>query len=166
MKAVESASAAIIAEPAGMRFHRPGWSPPRWGAPALGILPTQSGATGKFKGEPLGAGENAIQPTHKEFEARVVIVPDLDADGQVETCTEYYDRLIMPNGARTPYADDPRRSAIGLAVGVRQHVMASGLREQRRLPLGIELDGAVSIGCRPDQALFHGHDPSNRFAIS
>ncbi|UGY16295.1 ester cyclase [Bradyrhizobium septentrionale] len=65
-------------------------------------------ATGTFDGEPLGAGENAIQPTHKRFKARVVIVLDLDDDGQVKTCTEYYDRSIMPDGATTPYADDPR----------------------------------------------------------
>jgi hypothetical protein len=65
-------------------------------------------AKGTFNGEPLGAGKNAIQPTHKPFEARVVIVLDLDADGQVKTCTEYYDTVMMPNGGKGPYADDPR----------------------------------------------------------
>jgi steroid delta-isomerase-like uncharacterized protein len=65
-------------------------------------------ATGTFNGEPLGAGKNLIQPTHREFKARVVIVLDLDVDGQVKTCTEYYDSATMPLGAKAPYADDPR----------------------------------------------------------
>jgi ketosteroid isomerase-like protein len=65
-------------------------------------------ATGTFNGDPLGAGNNAVQPTNREFTARVVIVLDLDADGQVETCTEYYDTVMMPNGGKGPYADDPR----------------------------------------------------------
>jgi len=37
-----------------------------------------------------------------------VIVLDLDADGKVETCTEYYDTVMMPNGGKGPYADDSR----------------------------------------------------------
>ena len=65
-------------------------------------------ATGTFNGEPLGAGKNTIHPTHKEFKARVVIVLDLDPDGQVKVCTEYYDSVMMPNGGKGPYADDPR----------------------------------------------------------
>lgn len=64
--------------------------------------------TGTFNGEPLGAGENTLQPTHRPFKARAVIVLDLDADGLVRCCTEYYDRSIMPAGIKTPYADDPR----------------------------------------------------------
>jgi uncharacterized protein (TIGR02246 family) len=65
-------------------------------------------ATGTFNGAPLGAGKNTIQPTNRPFKARVVIVLDLDADGQVQSCTEYYDSNIMPLGGKGPYADDPR----------------------------------------------------------
>lgn len=64
--------------------------------------------TGSFNGEPLGVGESALRPTHKQFKARVVIVLDLNADGLVKSCTEYYDRAIMPCGEKAPYADDPR----------------------------------------------------------
>ena len=65
-------------------------------------------ATGTFNGEPLGAGKNAIYPTNKEFKARVVILLDFDADGQVNTCTEYFDSNMMPLGGKGPYADNPR----------------------------------------------------------
>lgn len=64
--------------------------------------------TGTFDGEPLGAGENMMQPTNRPFKARAVIVLDLDENGLVKCCTEYYDRSIMPMGVKTPYADDPR----------------------------------------------------------
>lgn len=64
--------------------------------------------TGTFNGEPLGSGENTMQPTNLPFKARAVIVLDLDENGLVKCCTEYYDRSIMPMGVKTPYADDPR----------------------------------------------------------
>ena len=64
--------------------------------------------TGTFDGEPLGVGENAVQPTNRPFKARVAIVLDLDEGGLVKCCTEYYDRSIMPMGVKAPYADDPR----------------------------------------------------------
>lgn len=64
--------------------------------------------TGTFDGESLGAGENLMQPTHRAFKARAVIILDLDENGLVKCCTEYYDRSIMPMGVKTPYADVPR----------------------------------------------------------
>jgi SnoaL-like domain len=63
--------------------------------------------TGTFNGEPLGAGEKAVQPTNRPFKARAVIVLDLDENGLVTCCTEYYDHSIMPMGVEAPYADDP-----------------------------------------------------------
>ena len=64
--------------------------------------------TGTFTGEPLGSSENPIQPTHRPFKARAVIVLDLDENGFVKCCTEYYDRSIMPMGVKTPFADNQR----------------------------------------------------------
>ena len=65
-------------------------------------------ATGTFDGEPLGAGENALHPTNRPFKARGIVVLDLDADGLIQCCTEYYDRSIMPMGVKAPYADNPQ----------------------------------------------------------
>ena len=65
-------------------------------------------ATGTFSGEPLGAGENALLPTNRPFKARGIVVLDLDADGFIQCCTEYYDRSIMPMGVKAPYADNPQ----------------------------------------------------------
>ncbi|MFD8000463.1 nuclear transport factor 2 family protein [Streptomyces mirabilis] len=64
--------------------------------------------TGTFDGEPLGpGGGKSVQPTNRPFKARVVIVLDIDENGLVACCTEYYDRSIMPLGEETPYSDDP-----------------------------------------------------------
>ena len=64
--------------------------------------------TGTFTGESLGSSEKPMQPTHRPFKARAVIVLDLDENGLVKCCTEYYDRSIMPMGVKTPFSDNPR----------------------------------------------------------
>ncbi|MBN3782865.1 ester cyclase [Burkholderia sp. Ac-20345] len=63
-------------------------------------------AEGTFSGESLGAGERIILPTHQSFRARGLIVLDYDESGQVISCTEYYDRSIMPCGEKPPFDDD------------------------------------------------------------
>ena len=63
--------------------------------------------TGTFTGEPLGSSESPMQPTHRAFKARAVIVLDLNENGLVKFCTEYYDRSIMPMGIKTPFSDNP-----------------------------------------------------------
>ncbi|MFD8000457.1 nuclear transport factor 2 family protein [Streptomyces mirabilis] len=58
--------------------------------------------TGTYSGEPIAAGEKHA-PTNRWFEARVAIVLDLDDNGLVKCCTEYYDHTIMPLGEETAY---------------------------------------------------------------
>jgi ketosteroid isomerase-like protein len=66
--------------------------------------------SGTFTGAPLGPGD-IIQPTHKPFKTRAILVLDFEANGLVKTCTAIYDSNIMPRGGKGPYADDP----LGLA---------------------------------------------------
>jgi hypothetical protein len=99
-----------------VRLHHQKWHAaiPDFGAKIERVLVDGLTATllyegwGTFNGKPLGMGENALQPTNRQFKARAVIILDLNESGLVKCCTEYYDRSVMPMGVKTPYADNPQ----------------------------------------------------------
>ena len=56
---------------------------------------------GTFSGADLAAGK--IKATSLPFRGRTCAVLELDDDGKIASCTEYYDRAIIPGGANPPF---------------------------------------------------------------
>lgn len=57
--------------------------------------------TGTFSGRALAEGR--MEATHRSFRAKAVTILDLNEQGKIERCVEYYDRLTMPAGQPTLY---------------------------------------------------------------
>ena len=51
------------------------------------------------------SGGGKRKPTFKSFRARAIAVLELNEDGQILACREYYDRSTMPIGDETPFDD-------------------------------------------------------------
>lgn len=62
------------------------------------VAVVQYKAQGRFDGSPLGTAERPLLPTMKSFNARGVVVVEVNQDGLITSTSDYYDRLIMPNG--------------------------------------------------------------------
>jgi uncharacterized protein (TIGR02246 family) len=68
---------------------------------AANAVIVQAHCTGTFSGDDLVGG--LLKATHKPFRCRTIAVLDLNEHHEIEWCTEYYDRSVMPGGASTPY---------------------------------------------------------------
>jgi ketosteroid isomerase-like protein len=56
---------------------------------------------GTFSGADLAGGK--MKATSLPFRGRTCAVLELDDDGKIACCTEYYDRAIIPGGAKPPF---------------------------------------------------------------
>jgi uncharacterized protein (TIGR02246 family) len=56
---------------------------------------------GTFSGADLAGGK--MQATSLPFRGRTCAVLELDDHGQIASCTEYYDRAIIPGGVKPPF---------------------------------------------------------------
>ena len=44
-----------------------------------------------------------MKATHPPFRGRTAAILEFDGRGEITTCTEYYDRAIIPGGAKPPF---------------------------------------------------------------
>src|SRR6516162_4627399 len=75
---------------------------------------------GTFSGADLAGGK--MKATSLPFRGRTCAVLELDDDGKIACCTEYYDRAIIPGGSQ----------AAVRSLGVRLHPWRSTTRSQLR----------------------------------
>jgi steroid delta-isomerase-like uncharacterized protein len=62
----------------------------------------QAVGQGTFSGRDLG---EIMKATSKPFRGRIVAVLELNSTGEITSCTEYYDRAIIPGGEKPPLDD-------------------------------------------------------------
>lgn len=72
------------------------------------LVVVQTLCTGVFSGADLAGGR--MKATGKPFRCRAITVLNLDSDRLIQTCTEYYDRGVMPGGAATLFDDLEEKS--------------------------------------------------------
>jgi uncharacterized protein (TIGR02246 family) len=58
---------------------------------------------GTFSGRDLAGGK--MKASSRPFRGRTVAILDLNSEGEITTCTEYYDRAIIPGGEKPPFDD-------------------------------------------------------------
>ena len=68
---------------------------------ANGAVIVQVIGEGTFSGADLAMGK--MKATSLPFRGRTAAVLELDDDGKIAWCTEYYDRAIIPGGAKPPF---------------------------------------------------------------
>jgi uncharacterized protein (TIGR02246 family) len=68
---------------------------------ADGAVTVQAICEGTFSGADLPGAK--MKATSLPFRARTCAVLELDDQGEIACCTEYYDRAIMPGGAKPPF---------------------------------------------------------------
>jgi uncharacterized protein (TIGR02246 family) len=68
---------------------------------ADGAVIVQVIGEGTFSGSNLAGGE--MKATSLPFRGRTCAVLELNDHGEIACCTEYYDRAIIPGGAKPPF---------------------------------------------------------------
>jgi len=68
---------------------------------ADGAIIVQVIGEGTFSGADLAGGK--MKATHLPFRGRTAAILEFDGRGEITTCTEYYDRAIIPGGAKPPF---------------------------------------------------------------